>query len=76
MDDSRGRGVQSYVDPLPNPNDVSLSLNEYRIGSIPAQQQCEAVLKKWFMWHELDTKQAQDNVWAMLSCLSRNRSID
>ena len=76
MDDSRGRGVQSYVDPLPNPNDVSLSLNEYRIGSIPTQQQCEDVLKRWFMWHELDTEQAQDNVWATLSCLSRNRSVE
>ncbi len=74
MDDSRGRGVQSYIDPLPNPDDGSISLQEYRVGSIPTQQQCEDVLK--FMWHELDTEQAQDNVWANLSCYANNRSVD
>jgi hypothetical protein len=76
MDDSRGRGVQSYIDPLPNPEDGSISLQEYRVGSIPTQQQCEDVLKRWFMWHELDTEQAQDNVWATLSCYANNRSVD
>ena len=46
MDDSRGRGVQSYVDPLANPNDVSVSLHENHIGSIPTQQQCEDEIYK------------------------------
>ena len=76
MDDSRGRGVQSYIDPLANPDDGSISLQKYRVGRIPTQQQCEDVLKRWFMWHELDTEQALDNVWATQSCYANNRSVD
>ena len=68
--------MQSYIDPLPNPDDGSISLQEYRVGSIPTQQQCEDVLKRWLMWHELDIEQAQDNVWATLSCHANNRSVD
>jgi hypothetical protein len=55
-DSSRGRGVQSYIDPLANPDDGSISLQEYRVGSIPTQQRCEDVLKRWFKWHELNTE--------------------
>ncbi len=44
MDDSKGQGVQSYIDPLANPDDGSISLQECRIGSIPTQQQCEESL--------------------------------
>ncbi len=56
MDNSRGRRVQSYIDLLPNPDDGSLRLQGYHIGSIPARQQCEEALKRWLMWHELDSE--------------------
>ena len=68
--------MQSYIDPLANPDGGSISLQEYRVGSIPTQQQYEDALKRWFMWHELDIEQAQDNVWATLSCYANNRSVD
>jgi len=76
MDDSRGRGVQSYIDPLPNLDDGGVSLSEYRIGTIPTQRQCEDALKRWFLWHDLDHEQAQDKVWSTLSCYAKNRSVD
>ena len=76
MDDSTGRGVHPCIDPLANPDDGSISLQEYRVGSIPRQEQCEEVLKRWFMWHVLDIEQAQDNVWASISCNANNRSVD
>lgn len=76
MDDSRGRGVQSYIDPISNPVDGGVSLSEYRIGTIPTQRQCEDALKRWFLWHDLDHEQAQDKVWSTLSCYAKNRSVD
>ena len=46
------------------------------VPGIPTQQKCEDVLKRWFMWNQLDTEQAQDTVWATLSCYANNRSVD
>lgn len=76
MDDSRGRAMQSYLDPLPDLVDVPSSINDYKVGSIPSTQQCVDVLKRWLTFHDLDDDQKKDFVWLTLSHLAKKKPLD
>lgn len=73
MDDSRGRAMQSYVDPIPDTEDVSIK--DYKPGTIPSIQQCVDVLKRWLFYHDLDDEQKHDRVWFILSNMAKSASI-
>ena len=76
MDDSRGRGCQSYITPLPDPPTAPLRIASYKAGVVPTKIQCQDVLTTWLKDHTLDEEQKKDKVWLALSYLANNQSID
>ena len=75
MDDSRGRAMQSYVDPLPDIDEFNTRINNYKPGNIPTNQQCVEVLQRWLRYHDLDEEQSKDFVWLTLSEKAKNNRV-
>ena len=76
MDDSRGRGCQSFVTPCLDPPTGPRRIASYKAGDVPTQRQCQDVLTTWLQGHTLDEEQKKDKVWLALSHLANNRPID
>ena len=75
MDDSRGRAMQSYVDPLPDIDEFNTRINNYKPGNIPTNQQCVEVLQRCLRYHDLDEEQRKDFVWLTLSEKAKNNRV-
>lgn len=76
MDDSRGRALQSFVDPIADVDGNRSHIRDYKPGTIPTQIQCEHVLERWLAFHDLDDEQSKDKVWQTLSLMAKRKPLD